>query len=211
MIRFRLGEILAARNLKRTILSKETGISRNTLSSLSTNSTEMVRLDTIGQICKHLGITPNEFFEYVPFDFEITIDGIKVDLGTDAEPTNFYHTEVWFDCLLEYLPRENSQSLIFELSGYGTNIGSTNFRFVVNFDEKSDEVEFLRIKNTLPPGLKTKFVQDLMEKIPKSVAEEVQKHIKNGLTAQIHRKNLELEFDPNNVVFYSDSALFEKF
>lgn len=82
MIRIRLNELLAVKELTRVTVSAATGISRNTLSTLSTNNSEMIRLDTIDKLCTYLEITPGEFFEFYPTE----VDAIENDI--------FYFDEV---------------------------------------------------------------------------------------------------------------------
>ena len=66
MIRIKFGEIISAKKIKQIKISNDTGISRNTLSSIANNATDMIKLETIGTLCTYLGITPGEFFEFHP-------------------------------------------------------------------------------------------------------------------------------------------------
>ncbi|EAE8907826.1 XRE family transcriptional regulator [Listeria monocytogenes] len=70
MIINRLAILLAERKLNITNLSKETGISRPTLTQIAKNETRMIQLETINTICIQLGINPAEFFVYLPYDYE---------------------------------------------------------------------------------------------------------------------------------------------
>ena len=45
-------------------LSKETGISRNTISATMQNGGKMIQLNTINKLCQALEVTPGDFFEY---------------------------------------------------------------------------------------------------------------------------------------------------
>lgn len=69
MIRNRLSVLLAERTLKITKVAKETGISRNTITSTAQNDGKMIQLETINALCHYLKITPGEFFSYIPYDF----------------------------------------------------------------------------------------------------------------------------------------------
>ena len=64
MIRNRLSILLAERELTATEVSKETGISRTTLSSLVNNSGEGIQFKTLETICRFLDIEPSLFFDY---------------------------------------------------------------------------------------------------------------------------------------------------
>lgn len=68
MIRFNLSVLLAERNLKITKVSKDTGISRTTLTSLASNNSKGIQFDTINTLCKYLSINPEDLFSYIPFD-----------------------------------------------------------------------------------------------------------------------------------------------
>ena len=71
MILFNLAVLLAERNLKITMVSTETGISRTTLTSLVKNNAQGIQLATINNLCQYLQVTPKELFSYIPFDFSI--------------------------------------------------------------------------------------------------------------------------------------------
>lgn len=68
MIKNNLAILMAERNLKASKISAETGISRSTLNSISTNSSKMIQLETINSLCQYLDVTPNDFFDFIPFD-----------------------------------------------------------------------------------------------------------------------------------------------
>lgn len=79
MIRLKFGEIISAKKIRQIDISHETGISRNTLSSLTNNSTDMIRLDTVDLLCSHLGITPCEFFEFYPGEITVSVEIFYID------------------------------------------------------------------------------------------------------------------------------------
>ncbi len=68
MIRNRLSILLAERGLKITKVAKDTGISRNTITSTAQNDGKMIQLETINSLCIYLGITPGEFFEFSEYN-----------------------------------------------------------------------------------------------------------------------------------------------
>ncbi|MDR2277058.1 helix-turn-helix domain-containing protein [Vagococcus fluvialis] len=71
MIKNNLSILLSERSMSNTTLSERTGISKNTISSISQNDIKMIQLETINKICQALNVTPNEFFMYLPFDYRI--------------------------------------------------------------------------------------------------------------------------------------------
>ena len=77
MIRCNLAILLAERNLRITKVSKDTGISRTTLTSLSNNRAQGIQLDTINTLCNYLKITPELLFLHIPVD--ISVINVRVD------------------------------------------------------------------------------------------------------------------------------------
>lgn len=71
MIDSNLAVLLAERNLKITKVSRDTGISRTTLTSLCYDYSGGIKFDTLNILCKYLGVTPAEFFSYSQYDYEI--------------------------------------------------------------------------------------------------------------------------------------------
>jgi DNA-binding Xre family transcriptional regulator len=70
MIRMRLGELMAERNLKANKISLDTGIARSTLSGISTNTNKMIQLETLDSLCRYLKVQPSDFFEFLPIEIE---------------------------------------------------------------------------------------------------------------------------------------------
>ena len=71
MIRCNLAILLAEKGLKITDISRETGISRTTLTSLSNNYSKGVQFDTINALCNYLDTTPDKLITYIPVDISI--------------------------------------------------------------------------------------------------------------------------------------------
>ena len=71
MILSRLKILMAERDLKVSQVANDTGLSRTTLTALSNNTLKGIRLDTINTLCQYLDISMNEFFDYLPVDFEV--------------------------------------------------------------------------------------------------------------------------------------------
>lgn len=71
MIFSKLKVLMAERDLKVNEVANDTGISRTTLTGLFNNTLKGVRLDTINTLCQYFNVSINEFFDYLPFDFEV--------------------------------------------------------------------------------------------------------------------------------------------
>lgn len=91
MIRNRLAELLAERGIRISKVANDIpNLSRNTISATAQNESKMIQLETINSLCQYLEISPNDFFEYLPFDVSTNISEIQplkiVNAGKDNEP-----------------------------------------------------------------------------------------------------------------------------
>lgn len=75
MIRNRLSELLAERGLKNARVARDIkSLSRNTINATTSNRGKMIQLETVNTLCRYLGIEPGEFFEYLPFDVDVSVN-----------------------------------------------------------------------------------------------------------------------------------------
>jgi len=65
MIRCNLSVLLAERSLKITKVSKDTGISRTTLTSLSNNQAQGIQFETMDTLCNYLNVKPSDLFRHI--------------------------------------------------------------------------------------------------------------------------------------------------
>ena len=56
--------VIAKDNISITDLSNETGISRNTLTGISSGKTEMIRFDTVERLASHFDVDPMNLFSH---------------------------------------------------------------------------------------------------------------------------------------------------
>lgn len=77
MIRCNLAVLLAERNLKITKVSKDTGISRTTLTSLSNNYSQGIQFETINTLCNYLRIHPEQLISYIPIDIDLHFNSFE--------------------------------------------------------------------------------------------------------------------------------------
>lgn len=77
MIRCNLSILLAERNLKITQVSKDTGISRTTLTSLSNNYSQGIQFDTVNTLCNYLRINPEQLISYIPIDIDLYFNSFE--------------------------------------------------------------------------------------------------------------------------------------
>ena len=96
MLKCNLAVLLAERKLKISKVSKDTGISRTTLTSLANNYSQGIQLDTLNTLCSYLRITPAEFFCYAPFNFKVELEqtgtntfNVNINFNSEISRYNF--------------------------------------------------------------------------------------------------------------------------
>lgn len=62
------------RGIKTLHLSNETGIARSTITKIANNQSDKIGIDTINKLLSALDVTPADFFDYIPYDFDFTFD-----------------------------------------------------------------------------------------------------------------------------------------
>lgn len=75
MIASNLKVLLAERNLSILKVSKDTGISRTTLTSLCSNNAKGIQFETLETLCGYLNIMPESFFLFSPYRIMFDYDG----------------------------------------------------------------------------------------------------------------------------------------
>lgn len=74
MILCNLSNVLAEKRTNISRVSRETGISRTTLTSLCNNSCRGVQLDTVNTLCQSLNIDLSQLFLYSKYDISVRSD-----------------------------------------------------------------------------------------------------------------------------------------
>lgn len=64
IVYYRLDSLLKERNITKTQLCKETGISTNVISKISKN--EGFKTETIDRLCEYLKVQPSDIMEWIP-------------------------------------------------------------------------------------------------------------------------------------------------
>lgn len=226
MIRNNLAALMGERGLKITRVAKETGISRNTITSISQNDSEMIRTDTINTLCKYLGVTPCEFYEYEPIDLEFTvyINEFKYLLMEESIPnfsgTVFTVSEFESDVILDVISSTGKKSFDLkcnspEYQKMEKDIFSTDnvfqLQLQINFENSSDEKTFVE---DIYKKINTAFHQDIYKKMTDHVLSE----IKNTLLADVANSEDSLQdkqtFEKlikNELKIIINSEVFKKF
>ena len=181
MIRNRLAELLAERNLRITKVANDTGISRNTITTVAQNNSKMIQMDTINALCKYLGVTHCEFFSYVPFDLEVTLHPSFTELKAEVIDNDFEieHLLHEFKMFIDVHERNTLRSL--ELDGYVAFYEPNwNVDFHVDFSSEDDNKYFDKIKGLMPVGMIAQFTDDLKIQLSEYWEQEISKYLKEN-------------------------------
>lgn len=189
MIRNNLAILMSERGIKNSVLSMRTGISKNTISSTVQNDGKMIQLETINKICQALGVTPNEFFSYIPYDVEIKVDINDIEMEFSAndvyELDGFYITSIDLDLIVSI---EKNGTIVETIIFETCNFFKGNLFFTDSFwiELETIDPKFEEIWSDIP----TAFSSDIQKKI----LHYVQTEILSSLTARIidspHEDNL---------------------
>lgn len=213
MIINNLAKIMRLKNIKASRMFVETKISRSTISGLSKNSTKMIQIETINTLCNYLGITPNEFFSYTPYNFEMATileSGMFYCSKLDERSYNlFSHPENTVKgSLYITVYNRDTKSEVFDLD-FNSNI-LKDYPGVINTELlKTDD--FNRFKNFISENHLTSFIQEIFKKIELSITNELSKNILKSSGADnieyiYITKNLEpleFEFDDNGLLLFT--------
>lgn len=182
MIRNRLSILLAERNLKITKVAKDTGISRNTITSTAQNDGKMIQLETINALCTYLGVTPGDFFEYIPYDVECSIFTNSFDVKfehMDYELVNAYPSTFNFDLFISIKGKQNNLEAALEgeiLSVNYVRESGKNLCFIqIELDQIENEDAIKKFFSDLSPG----FSFDVENKIEEVIHNELSNQITN--------------------------------
>ncbi|MCT4397331.1 XRE family transcriptional regulator [Pediococcus ethanolidurans] len=182
MIRNNFAIILAERQLRITRVANDTGISRTTLTALSQNSTKMVQIETVNNLCMYLDISTQEFFSFIPIDVNFNVYVGELD-ENQYEATH----------LLEYdlsgfmNIKTKQKKLILPLIGGITDIGTVSQQTDIN---------------QLDSALKLKDEDDIniLEKYICPLSTAFKADIQNILV-ETAKKAISKEFDNNDISF----------
>lgn len=93
MIINRLSILLVERNIKASKLSVDTGIAKSTLTKITNNNSIQIDYLTLNKICNYLKVTPDDFFDYSPYDIEFFTDVEEVFTDFDSNSPSVPFTE----------------------------------------------------------------------------------------------------------------------
>lgn len=165
LIKCNLAVLLAERNLKITQVSKDTGISRTTLTSLANNHSQGIQMDTLNKLCIYLQVTPEQFFLYLPFDFDVQVRKIGIEK---------------FEVTLEFKPKDQILKLTFiadaEADYYEQFGGRLVDKLKVNLKLKDSNNEYsertiVKYFKNIPATFRQSIEQKIFDEIEFALAE----------------------------------------
>lgn len=156
-----------------------TNLSRNTLSNIVNNPKANVSNRTLDNLCIFLNVTPNDFFEYHPFNVECTFDiGEKIKDGTiksDFSVIDHYNSSLKIKVL-----KGNQKASFINLEGICEVItrlqeGILDFAITIkfSFSSKSDSSIFNKTINHLSPSSKSALIEYMKANIAISLNTEL--------------------------------------
>ena len=170
MLKCNLAVLLAERKLKISKVATDTGISRTTLTALSSNQSQGIQFDTLNTLCSYLRVTPAEFFCYAPFE-------VRVEIKVSEPP--FFELELSFVNVQDKRLGVAQLSVAVEGSDgvskdkYGRIILTDKLLIIVSLPEDSVNAAIL---NRYLKGLSPVFKNDIEQIIGKAIIEQY-KHI----------------------------------
>jgi len=118
MLRCNLNVLLSERNVKITRVSRDTGISRTTLTALCYNHGQGIQFDTLNTLCCYLSVTPEQIFTFVPFNVELKAE-FENGLSND-DVVDFFDVDI---CVMD----KNKLREFRLLSSIGKKVDRNNF------------------------------------------------------------------------------------
>lgn len=188
MLKNRLAKIMHDKKVKAIEISRETGISRATLSKISNNITDRIEYDTIDKICLFLNIEPKDFFDYLPIDYTIELlnNDLKYGFSRDEhyQLNDFIITSYSFDLLIDISANKNLKRFIVSLTSdlveYDTDNGiKTEVHPIYTFESENKAEEYKKIINSIPSTFQSDITEKLQSEFQKAIHEALDGKMKD--------------------------------
>lgn len=172
MLRNNLAKLMIDRGITATQLFNDTGIARSTISKISNNNTDKISMSTIDKICNYLRVTPADFFDFIPFEFDVKV--LFEEFDSYEELVEYYKklfnhkSEALFEVILNVYTHGQKQSIFFNGSVKIESIGG-NSVFLTNatFSLSPKSENSVEIVNNMP----IQFQTDILEKIKSEITD----------------------------------------
>lgn len=199
MIRNNLSVLLSERGMKNTTLSIKTGISKNTISSISQNDVKMIQLETINKICQVLNIEPGELFSFYPYDFEFTFSFDSFNLTTRFN--EFYELSklIYQDADIEgdlfvTLKKAETTIEVFELGlTFMSDYSDVLFDVidVMFFFNDESELKFSSLWKSIPINFRSDIIYSIKKEFRASMRTEIEKVLPEAVETSLQIDQLE--------------------
>lgn len=177
MIINRLSVLLAERNVRANRLAVETGIAPSTLTRINNNRSSQIDYETLNSICNFFKITPNDFFDYSPFDFEVVLS-TEEEIKASDELTIFIQVQKFnsyigtFEFTGKYKNSEDYVPTEFASDGTPENFMEVEILEVVFPDELTSFVKFINNQPLLEDAsLSLKMNTEIYKKVEEALKE----------------------------------------
>lgn len=177
MIINRLSVLLAERNVRANRLAVETGIAPSTLTRINNNRSSQIDYETLNSICNFFKITPNDFFDYSPFDFEVVLS-TEEEIKASDELTIFIQVQKFnsyigtFEFTGKYKNSKDYVPTEFASDGTPENFMEVEILEVVFPDELTSFVKFINNQPLLEDAsLSLKMNTEIYKKVEEALKE----------------------------------------
>lgn len=207
MIRNNLAVLLAQKEIKISRMALDTGLSRTTLTALSQNESKRIDNDTLNVILMYLQITPNQFFNFISYDFIVQIETSDFDIERifsleNDELDTFILKKAVFDLFVTVDDKVSSRSPIYEFEikiddKYSKSVIRT-IRYEVGYNdwETEDIIENKFVFNIVG---KNETLERFNSFVEQEIAQEFQKEIAKKIVLEFKRAFAKayIDFEPN--------------
>lgn len=198
MLKSNLSVLMAERGLKIVDLYNATGISKNTLMSLSENTSKGVQFETVDKLCNYLGVTPADFFVYAPYIVDIKFEKdakeknefyLAIILQSGDRIESFTFNGALYD---KKLRQEMKTDDITTLANYSKN---NDCDYFISLFDGGGYAKFAYVFNKFPQQIKREIIENVFSNVSDNL---FSKNINNGVLVA-----LEFEFLHNDKFNFS--------
>lgn len=168
MIKSNLAIIMAEKKIKISELSRKTGISRVTLTSLYYNNSGGIQFDTLNNLCNFFNVKPSDLLLYYPFDYKIKDLFPNVDSVEDFE-IEYTINNKFFSCPLSL---DFSIEKKIEPEDEGGGIIVTDVFLVVSLRDKWELLD-----NEVETSEESEHFEKFFKNLPSDIKNDIENYI----------------------------------
>ena len=168
MIKSNLAIVMAEKKIKISELSRKTGISRVTLTSLYYNNSGGIQFDTLNNLCNFFNVKPSDLLLYYPFDYKIKDLFPNVDSVEDFE-IEYTINNKFFSCPLSL---DFSIEKKIEPEDEGGGIIVTDVFLVVSLRDKWELLD-----NEVETSEESEHFEKFFKNLPSDIKNDIENYI----------------------------------